>query len=55
MEVKIKQLTTLIKPTFYQLKTFNELKQAKISASLLRYSDVIPADKAFYEAGMAAR
>lgn len=28
---------------------------ADISISLLRYSDVIPADKAFYEAGMYAR
>ena len=25
---------------------------AKLSASLLRYSDIIPADKAFYEAGL---
>ena len=33
---------------------FNDF-QAKISASLLRYSDVLPPDKAFYEAGMAAR
>lgn len=28
---------------------------AKISISLLRYSDVIPADKAYFEAGMDAR
>lgn len=28
---------------------------ANISISLLRHSDVIPADKAFYEAGMYAR
>ncbi len=28
---------------------------AKLSVSLLRHSDVIPADKAFYEAGAAAR
>lgn len=27
----------------------------KIATAMLRYSDVIPADKAFYEAGMAAR
>lgn len=27
----------------------------KIATALLRYSDIIPADKAFYEAGMAAR
>ncbi len=28
---------------------------AKLSVSLLRHSDVVPADKAFYEAGAAAR
>lgn len=28
---------------------------AKLSISLLRYSDVVPADKAYYEAGVAAR
>ena len=28
---------------------------AKISISLLRYIDIIPADKAFYEAGMMCR
>lgn len=28
---------------------------AKISISLLRFSDIIPADKAYFEAGMDAR
>lgn len=28
---------------------------AKLSISLLRHSDIIPADKAFYEAGTAAK
>ena len=28
---------------------------AKISTSLLRYTEIIPADKAFYEAGMDCR
>lgn len=28
---------------------------AKLSISLLRHTELIPADKAFYEAGMAAR
>lgn len=28
---------------------------AKLSISLLRHSDVIPCDKAFYEAGIAAK
>ncbi len=28
---------------------------AKLSVALLRHSDIIPADKAFYEAGAAAR
>lgn len=27
----------------------------KLATALLRHSDIIPADKAFYEAGMAAR
>ena len=29
--------------------------QAKLSVSLLRYIGTIPADKAFYEAGMACK
>lgn len=28
---------------------------AKLSVSLLRHTDIIPADKAFFEAGMMAR
>ena len=28
---------------------------AKLSVSLLRHSDIIPADKSFYEAGISAR
>ena len=28
---------------------------AKLSVSLLRHTDVVPADKAFFEAGMMAR
>ena len=36
------------------ISNFREL-HLKISVSLLRYTDVIRADKAFYEAGMAAR
>ena len=28
---------------------------AKLSTSLLRHSDIIPCDKAFYEAGVAAK
>lgn len=28
---------------------------AKLSISLLRHSDIIPCDKAFYEAGVAAK
>jgi hypothetical protein len=38
-------------------QTQSSLKEtcAKISVALLRHSDVLPADKAFYEAGMAAR
>ena len=35
--------------------TFQETLCAKISVSLLRYSDIIPCDKAFYEAGMACK
>lgn len=32
-----------------------ENQAAKISISLLRHTDVIPVDKAFYEAGLAAK
>ncbi|KAE8605809.1 hypothetical protein XENTR_v10015326 [Xenopus tropicalis] len=32
-----------------------EVVAAKLSISLLRHTDVVPADKAFYEAGMAAK
>lgn len=39
---------------------FNELESlkylvSKVSSSLLRHTDIIPADKAFYEAGINAR
>ena len=37
-----------------QHKTLEELS-TKITVSLLRHSDIIPADKAFYEAGMACK
>ena len=38
-------------------QTQQSLKEtcAKISVALLRHSDVLPADKTFYEAGVAAR
>lgn len=32
-----------------------EVVAAKASVSLLRYADLIPADKAFYDAGMKAK
>ena len=37
------------------LPTQQEILSAKAAISLLRHSDVIPCDKAFYEAGIAAK
>ena len=40
--------------TFYVI-IYSDTQIAKISTSLLRHTEIIPADKAFYEAGMACR
>lgn len=40
---------------FFFLMFQQDTLAAKLSISLLRHSDIIPCDKAFYEAGVAAK
>ena len=43
-----------MKPLFH-LSSKQDTLAAKLSVSLLRHSDIVPCDKAFYEAGVAAK
>ena len=43
-----------MKPLF-RLSSKQDILAAKLSISLLRHSDIVPCDKAFYEAGVAAK
>lgn len=58
METKLHFRNLLLITHYYALRTacrqVPSLKSVgvKISAALLRYTDIIPADKAYYEAGM---
>lgn len=50
---------SVVSNTFHNVGIGNssglEVIAAKASISLLRYADLIPADRAFYEAGMKAK
>lgn len=58
MELSVSQVMTLnfVFGCFFLVFFFQQdTLAAKLSISLLRHSDVIPCDKAFYEAGVAAK
>ena len=48
-------LQTFLYIIFFVFPASQEGLAAKLSISLLRHTDIVPADKAFFEAGMHAR